>query len=149
MLSVLDYAVAHLHVKQGWFTLVPAHRPTALISYSSPVIVVGHTECGGAKYCVEESRHAPPIAPPKTPLERWLGPLTTLARDLRLGSLPPSEAVPILVEENVKRQVQNLVETETVKAAWGRGEDVCVRGLVYDLATGRLSDLGVAQRRPQ
>ena len=120
-----------------------------LISCSSVVIVVGHTECGGAKYCVEESRHAPPIAPPKTPLERWLGPLTTLARDLRLGSLPPSEAVPILVEENVKRQVQNLVETETVKAAWGRGEDVCVRGLVYDLATGRLSDLGVAQRRPQ
>jgi len=112
------------------------------------VVVVGHTECGGAKHCVNEASHAPGIVPPRTSLERWLSPLVTIARELNLGSLPPPEALSILVKENVKRQVQNLTETDTIKEAWGRGEDVSIHGLLYDLSTGLLSDLGVTQQRP-
>ena len=112
------------------------------------MIVVGHTECGGAKYCVKEASHAPGIVPPRTPIERWLSPLVTLARELHLGSLPPPEALSILVKENVKRQVKNVAETDTIKEAWGRGENVSIHGLLYDLSTGLLSDLGVTQQHP-
>jgi carbonic anhydrase len=108
------------------------------------VIVVGHTECGGAKHCVGAASKPLSLEPPKTPLGRWLEPLTILARDLHLESLPPSEALLTLVKASVKRQVEHLAATETIKAAWGRNENVWIHGLLYDLSTGNLSDLEVS-----
>jgi carbonic anhydrase len=128
VLSVVDYAVAHLKVKH--------------------VIVVGHSECGGAKHCLEAAQD--PCPPPQdTPLHRWLEPLTNLARSLGLGSDPPPEgALSILVKENVIRQVQNLTETETIKHAWDECKDVWIHGLVYDLSTGLLGEPVVTISRP-
>lgn len=51
----------------------------------------------------------------------------------------------LLAEENVKQQVENLSEMETIKGAWARGEDVQIHGMIYDLSTGHLTDLGVTQ----
>ena len=45
------------------------------------------------------------------------------------------------MRENVKRQVQNVAETQTIKDAWARGEDVQIHGLTYDLATGTLTEI--------
>jgi len=112
VLSVVEYAVGALKVKH--------------------VIVVGHTECGGAKHCLKAAEEPP--EPPKDPLHRWLEPLTELAR-----SLPQQDrTLPILVKRNVEKQVQTLKGLETVQKA-----KVKVHGWIYDLSTGHLDDKAV------
>ena len=132
VLSVVNYAVVHLGVKHGSFTLVSQVRCRP-IRHLSLVIVVGHTNCGGAKACVEAAILPP--EPPTTPLSHWLAPLTDLARKLDVGSMSPEKRLPLLVRENVRRQVQNLAKTEAGK--------VHIHGWEYDLRTGLLADLGM------
>ena len=123
VLSVLTYAVAHLGVEH--------------------VVVVGHTNCGGVAACLAAS--AKPSSAPTAPLEKWLSPLTDLARELH-GPTPAE-----LVEANVKAQVENVLQTDVVKNAWS--EDASVRGgakllgvhgWVYEIERGRVRDLGVS-----
>lgn len=104
------------------------------------MIVVGHSNCGGALACVRAAG-APP-QPADNPLLRWLAPLTDLARSLKVDSLDEAEALPLLVRENVRQQLKNLAETDTVKNALKRG-DVHIHGWLYDLSSGKLSDLGM------
>ena len=108
-----------------------------LTRYLSLVIVVGHSNCGGAAACI-----APAPDLPDSPLVRWLTPLANLAQSLGVGSLQPDEALSLLVKENVKQQVQNLTKMNTIKEA----ENVQVHGWVYDLPTGTLNDLGIEAR---
>ncbi|GJE98258.1 carbonic anhydrase [Phanerochaete sordida] len=118
--SVLTYAIAELGVEH--------------------VVVVGHSHCGGVAACLGAAA-APPAAP-SAPLGRWLAPLTDLARALH-GPQPLE-----LVEANVRAQVQQLLQTDAVRAAWGadRGKTqlVGVHGWVYDIEKGRLRDLAVS-----
>lgn len=91
-----------------------------------------------------------PSLPPDAPLNKFLTPMTTLAASLDLGSLAPADAVSLLVDENVKVQVENIVKSPIIKAAWKNGKSpkgkaVYVHGWVYDLETGTLKDLGVTQ----
>lgn len=116
-------------VSLGWG---PRFR-TTLIKHSSPVIVVGHTECGGAKHCVEEVLGQPPVEPSIGPLHRWLVPLVKLARDNNFPNNPIT--VPILVKKNVKQQVETLRGIPAIADA-----KVQVHGWVYDLSTGLLDD---------
>jgi carbonic anhydrase len=78
-----------------------------------------------------------------------LAPLTKLAASLQLSTTPRDEALPIVVEENVKQQVENLCKTETIINAWAtdnpKRKNVWVHGWVYDLATGKLKDLEVSK----
>lgn len=71
------------------------------------VAVVGHTFCGGAAACHRAAVSPEPSSgtSTSTALGRWLEPMTTLARDLDLGSLDNDKALRLLVEENVKAQV--------------------------------------------
>ncbi|RPD70228.1 carbonic anhydrase [Lentinus tigrinus ALCF2SS1-7] len=119
-LSVLSYAVEHVGVTH--------------------VLLVGHTNCGGAAACAAAAQSSPssPSTPPKSPLERWLAPLTELARGL-LGEGDMSG----LVEANVRMQVANIAGSEVMQRVWAAGKDVQVHGWVYDLESGRLRDLGV------
>ena len=126
VLSVLTYAVAHLGVEH--------------------VVVVGHTNCGGVAACLAAS--SKPTTAPSSPLERWLEPLTTLAKTMD----HPSSAQ--LVEANVRAQVQHVLESDVVAAAWSkdpavRGEAklVGVHGWVYELESGRVRDLGCSRFR--
>ena len=105
------------------------------------VIVVGHSECGGVAACVKAASGPSSSEAPATPLLRWLTPLIDLARSLNVGSLKSAEAFPLVMRENVKRQVQNVAGTQTIKDAWARGEDVQIHGLTYDLATGTLTEI--------
>ncbi|KAG5637135.1 hypothetical protein H0H81_005664 [Sphagnurus paluster] len=119
------------------------------------VVVVGHSECGGAAAClgaVQDPSFSEygPIAtisklPPSDPLNRWLEPLTRHAASLNLSNTPKAQALPIIVDENVKRQVENLSKTRTLVNAWAANKKVWVHGWVYDLATGRLRDLNVTK----
>ena len=103
----------------------------------SHVILVGHTNCGGAQTC-HKIAHDPAAQAPGGPLGRWLGPLTELAR-----GLGPDGDLTALVEANVRMQVENLAQSDVLQRAWAAGKDVQVHGGVYDLATGRLRDLGI------
>ncbi|CAG8677083.1 1359_t:CDS:2, partial [Racocetra fulgida] len=50
----------------------------------------------------------------------------------------------LLVELNVKKQVYNICATDIVQRAWKRGRKVFIHGLVYNIETGLLKDLNVA-----
>ena len=117
---MLSYAVEHVGV---------AH-----------VLLVGHTNCGGAAACAKAAAQppAPSPSPAADPLGRWLAPLTELAR-----GLGPDGDLTALVEANVRMQVENLAQSDVLQRAWAAGKDVQVHGWVYDLATGRLRDLGI------
>ncbi|CAA7271569.1 unnamed protein product [Cyclocybe aegerita] len=142
VLSVLRYAVDYLGVEH--------------------VVIVGHTECGGAAACLGAAQSPDlsldgPIAtvtslPVESALNRWLEPFTRHVASLKLSSTPHAEALPVVVEENVKRQVENLAKTITISEAWNKGtrkgQDVWIHGWVYDLATGKLKDLEISQGPP-
>lgn len=132
VLSVLTYAIAHLGVEH--------------------VVVVGHTQCGGAAACLAAANAPPPTTPssiPKSPLQNWLQPLTDLASSME----EPTAAQ--LVEENVKAQVRNVLESDVVKAAWSKDKEVRgnaklvgVHGWVYEIERGRVKDMEVSAYAP-
>ncbi|KAK2466802.1 hypothetical protein APHAL10511_001060 [Amanita phalloides] len=126
-LSVVEYAVHHLNVQH--------------------VMIVGHSKCGGAGASLAAVRsdlyhicgHARTLHeyPEEHPLNRWLAPLTKFVESLVLPENIDA-ALELVVEENVKWQVENLSQ-----AGWGK--KVWIHGWVYELATGRLKDVGVSR----
>ena len=111
------------------------------------VIIAGHTHCGGAAACRAAACKDLTSPAPDTPLGKWLEPLTSIA-----GSMTVSEdedAVTKLVEENVKAQVRNVINTKTLQGAWASGKNVQVHGWVYQLENGRVRDLGVTWGKEQ
>jgi carbonic anhydrase len=111
------------------------------------VIVVGHSQCGGADACLKGSSKPP--TEPTTPLDRWIIPLTDLARSLDLAGKPAEEALALLVKENVKMQVENLAKSATIVNAWNQRKGVWIHGWIYDLPSGRLRDLGISRKEPE
>ncbi|KAI0260064.1 carbonic anhydrase [Gloeopeniophorella convolvens] len=107
------------------------------------ILVVGHTVCGGAQACLNTALGIPIDPPPAPVLQKWLSPLIDLAHSLRPSPDPAEQLANLrrLVVENVRQQIQNVVNTETVQAAWAHGKELSVHGLLYDLATGKLEDL--------
>ncbi|KAG2346918.1 carbonic anhydrase [Suillus weaverae] len=99
------------------------------------VVLVGHSVCGGVIAAIKAA------AEPNKPTMRWLFPLVQLVRSLDLRGLSEDEAVNKVVAANVFRQVDNLCKSKPISAAWAAGNNVCVHGWVYDLATGRLREL--------
>jgi carbonic anhydrase len=119
------------------------------------VIIVGHSGCGGATACLSAvqsesystygSAQTLPQYPASHALNRWLAPLTELIESLDVASKPVASTLPIVVDANVKRQVENLSKTAAVKRARDEGKEVWIHGWVYDLATGNLRDLEVSR----
>ncbi|KAG8772409.1 hypothetical protein FRC20_004128 [Serendipita sp. 405] len=128
-LSVLSFAVDTLGVKH--------------------VVVCGHTQCGGIRGAYGLSCNPPSSAAAETPLGRWLTPLTNLARTKSIPSLGEEKGLPALTVASVTQQVSNIASTDTVKNAWGRGIPLTIHGWVYNLATGKLEDLGIDIDPPQ
>lgn len=114
------------------------------------VLVVGHTNCGGAAACLNAVTAGTPPPEPTTPLARWLAPLTALAGTLDLQDVSKSEALTKIVEAGVGAQVTNVVNTAPVQAAWAAGgrKNLWVHGLVYGLETGLLKDLNITRGPP-
>jgi carbonic anhydrase len=108
------------------------------------VVVVGHSSCGGVVEAFNAAASPSDHHKTETPLERWLEPLTDYARSINVtaNSLPEDQGVPLLVEDNVKLQVNNLLMSEFVLE---KGANVWVHGWVYDLANGTLRDLGISR----
>ena len=122
-LSVLQYAVEALKVEH--------------------VIVVGHYGCGGVRAAYQ--------AKPLGLIDNWLRHVQDVAgKHLTLleGIANESARVDRLCELNVIRQVKNVASDVFVQDAWARGQQVCVHGWVYSLATGIVNDLGVTVTGP-
>lgn len=116
--AVIEYAVAHLKV--------------------SHIVLCGHTCCGGAAAALGDGRVG-------GVLDTWLTPLKALRRDhaSELGAIEDSGARAIrLAELNVEMGVKNLL-TNYVVEEHVRTRGVKVHGVVYDIASGKIRDLGV------
>ncbi|HEX6042304.1 carbonic anhydrase [Longimicrobium sp.] len=118
LLAVLHYAVDALGV--------------------TDVIVCGHEGCGGVAAALHSG--APLL------VEHWLAGIRTTARIHadELDAQPDEKArLRRLVELNVMEQIHNLSRTPVVQAAWERGAELRIHGLVYGLEQGLLRDLHV------
>ena len=99
--------------------------------------MVGHTRCGGVEAAWNAAQEAP--SEPGSAIERWLVPLTELARNTE-GDLAT------LIEANVGEQVHNVLKSEAVETEW-KERDVHIHGWMYELETGKLRDLGMSVGR--
>lgn len=102
------------------------------------VIVCGHEGCGGVKAALQTG--APLM------VEHWLAGVRNAARhhEKELDALPDEPArLRRLVELNVMEQIGNLSRMPQVQAAWARGAELRLHGLVYGLEQGLLRDLCV------
>ncbi|KAG2356918.1 carbonic anhydrase, partial [Suillus spraguei] len=107
------------------------------------VILVGHTNCGGAMACIEAAKSTAAKPDASSPLTRWLGPLTALVRSLDLSACSASEALNKVVEANIIKQVDNICKSEPITTAWADpdAKKVTVHGWMYDLAEGRIKEI--------
>ena len=122
VLSVIQYAVEVLGVHH--------------------ILVVGHYGCGGVRAALA-GRDLGAI-------DNWLAHIREVWREHHeeIAALPEARRADRLVELNVIAQVRNVARTASVQAAWRRGRTLSVHGWVYDLADGRLRDLGVTITGP-
>jgi carbonic anhydrase len=120
LMAVVAYAVDHLKVKH--------------------LIVCGHEGCGGVA-----AAHDGGVG---GIIDHWIAPImeTLVDNAAELNALPDrASRVERLVELNVEEQVQQLGLSPNVRAAWKRGQELTVHGLVFELSTGKVRDLGISQ----
>jgi carbonic anhydrase len=116
LLSVLEYAVVHLHVKH--------------------IIVCGHYGCGGIKAAI--SHHNMGI------INKWLRNIKDVYRlheDELNAIVDEEQKVDRLVELNVEEQVLNLAKTSIVQKAWKYDQRPILHGWVYGLKNGLLKNV--------
>jgi carbonic anhydrase len=112
LLSVLDFAVNHLHVKH--------------------VIVCGHYGCGGIKASMSKTDYQPV-------LNMWLRNIKDVHRLHReeLDSITDEEKkFDRLTELNVQEQIFNLAKTSIIQRAWKQEQRPDLHGWVYGLKDG-------------
>lgn len=117
MLSVLQYAVEVLEVPH--------------------VIVCGHYGCGGVAAALTNKNLGL--------INKWLHNIKDVHRmnQDELKDLEGEDLQRRMVELNVIEQVNNLCETSIIQGAWKKRKAPVVHGWVYDIADGRIRDLGV------
>lgn len=117
-LSVIEYAVGHLHVKH--------------------VVVCGHYFCGGVKAAM--------TAQDLGLLNPWLRNIRDVYRLHRkeLDAIADEEArYKRLVELNVEEQCINVIKTAVVQKSYLDNKTPQVHGWVFDIGTGQLIDLRI------
>ncbi len=116
LLSVLEYAVEHLHVKH--------------------IIVCGHYGCGGVKAAM--GHHNLGI------INKWVRNIKDVYRIHEQELLEieeEEERVNRMVELNVQEQVLNLAKTSIVQKAWKYDQRPHLHGWVYGLNNGILKPI--------
>lgn len=115
--AVIEYAVAHLKVKH--------------------VVLCGHTSCGGAMAALGDSRVG-------GVLDTWLTPLKAVrnAHKDELNAIRDDKARAIRIAElNVQAGIEVLMANLTIQEAISE-RGLQVHGTIFDIATGRIKDLG-------
>lgn len=122
VMSVLNYAVRHLHVKH--------------------IIVCGHYNCGGVKAAM--------IPKDMGLLNPWLRQIRDVYRlhAAELDAITDEGArYDRLVELNVQEQCVNLIKTAAVQLSYAENGFPTVHGWVFDIRTGLLKDLEIDFRQ--
>lgn len=114
--SVLTYALK-IGIKHGKPSLSPPTSRLSILTYDT-VVIVGHTECGGAKECLSATR-SPPIQPFPPALTRWLSPLMNLAEKYKNEPANFEEAIQLLVIDNIRKQVRPPPPPLLSSPPWG------------------------------
>jgi len=108
----------------------------------SDIIVCGHYGCGGVEAVMAHRRLGL--------VDHWLRAVEEVqerhAEELAAISDAARRSAR-LAELNVASQVANLCRTSVVHDAWATGDELRVHGWIYDLADGRLKDLGVTREQ--
>jgi carbonic anhydrase len=118
-LSVLEYAIAHLHVQH--------------------IIVCGHYYCGGIQAAFEGTTTGL--------VDSWVNPIRELylQKQEEIDQLPNREAkLNRLAELNVEVQVKNLYQTSIMRQALREECAPEVHGWVLDLHSGLIKDLSIS-----
>lgn len=118
-LSVLEYAIAHLHVQH--------------------VIVCGHYYCGGIQAALEGTTTGL--------VDNWVNPIRELylEKQEEINKLPSREAkLNRLTELNVEAQVKNLYQTSAMRKALRENCAPEVHGWVLDLHSGLIKNLSIS-----
>jgi carbonic anhydrase len=116
-LSVLQYAVEVLKVEH--------------------VVVCGHYGCGGVAAALGDHSYGL--------IDHWLGNIKEVKaqhQDNLDQIQDKEEKCRALVEINARNSVLTVAKSPIMKAAWERGQKVEIVGLVYDIQTGLLGELG-------
>jgi carbonic anhydrase len=116
VLSVIEYAVTYLKVKH--------------------IIVCGHYGCGGVKAAMTDKSFGI--------LDKWLLNIKNVYQANRAeidAIVDPEERTNRLVECNVKQQVINISQTETIQKAWRNSNLPQLHGWVYGLKDGLLQQI--------
>ncbi|KAG0235756.1 hypothetical protein BGW42_004806 [Actinomortierella wolfii] len=123
-LSVLQYAVDVLKVKH--------------------IIVCGHYGCGGVAAALGDRSYGL--------IDHWLLNVKNVKQQHAKGldSLDvDEEKCRALVELNARQSVLNVAQSPILRAAWERGQEIDITGLVYDIKTGLLGELGYYISSPE
>jgi carbonic anhydrase len=118
LMAVVEYAVQHLKVKH--------------------IVLCGHTCCGGAGAALTNNRIG-------GVLDTWLIPLKSVRKtnEMELKTIVDEGKRAIrLAELNVEQGVHTLLSTFAVEEAI-RERGLKVHGVLYDIASGKIKDLGV------
>lgn len=102
------------------------------------IIVCGHYGCGGIEAALHNSSFGL--------IDNWLRHIQDVRNKhatLIETCADDDSQLRRLCELNVIEQVVNVCQTTMVQGAWRRGQELAVHGLIYDLADGRLRDLGI------
>jgi carbonic anhydrase len=116
VMSVIEYAVVHLHVKH--------------------IIVCGHYNCGGVQAALSHTDMGL--------LNPWLRNIRDVYRlyEKELDEIKDDEAkYKRLIELNVIEQCRNVIKTAAVQQSFQDNEFPIVHGWVFDLRDGLLKDL--------
>lgn len=119
LLSVLEYAIAHLHVQH--------------------IIVCGHYYCGGIQAALEGTTTGL--------VDSWVNPIRELylREQEEIDKLPSREAkLNRLTELNVVAQVKNLYQTSIMRQALREEGAPEVHGWVLDLYSGLIKNLNIS-----
>jgi carbonic anhydrase len=117
-MAVIEYAVVHLKVKH--------------------IVLCGHTCCGGAAAALSDNRVGGVI-------DAWITPLKTIRKShqAEIDALKDSGKQAVrLAELNVAMGVNTLMSNYVVEDAI-KTRALQVHGAVYDVACGKIRDLGV------
>ncbi|KAJ5111618.1 hypothetical protein N7532_002153 [Penicillium argentinense] len=118
VMSVINYAVRHLHVKH--------------------IIVCGHYNCGGVKAAMTSADLGL--------LNPWLRNIRDVYRlhERELDSIPEEDKrYNRLIELNVIESCRNVIKTAAVQQSYEKNQYPIVHGFVFDLRDGLLRDLEV------
>lgn len=118
-LSVLEYAINHLHVQH--------------------IIVCGHYSCGGIQAALEGSTIGL--------VDSWVNPIRELylQKQEEIDNLPSREAkLNYLAELNVAAQIKNLYQTSVMRNALRENRAPQVHGWVLELRTGLIKNLAIS-----